>query len=179
MVLALIPVAGAVSSLSRIGNLLGYGPRAIQTAKTSVRATYLVMTSYGILIAATMIIFRDPVSRIFTDDEPTIELMKEVLIPMAIYQIWDALQGVGGSILRALAKQHIVAGIHLVAYYVLAIPLGWWLAFNRGWGLPGLWAGLSFGLLFVSVVELGIYFGLVDWEVEMERNEERTSKVVE
>lgn len=84
LVLALVPVAGAVASASRIGSMIGHGHEAIRPSIIHVRAAYLVMISYGIFLAIFLIVLREPIARMFTDDRPTIDLMKEVFVPMAM-----------------------------------------------------------------------------------------------
>jgi len=39
---------------------------------------------------------------------------------------------------------------NLGGYYVLALPLAYYLALRGGWGLRGVWLGLAAGLLFVT-----------------------------
>lgn len=59
------------------------------------------------------------------------------------------------------------------SYYVLGIPLGLVLAFHFGFGLAGLWIGLSTAL--VSIATIGSFIGIisVDWEIEVERARRR------
>lgn len=59
------------------------------------------------------------------------------------------------------------------SYYVLGIPLGLVLAFHFGFGLAGLWIGLSTAL--ASIAAIGSFIGIisVDWEIEVERARRR------
>ncbi len=43
---------------------------------------------------------------------------------------------------------------HLIAYWIIGLPLGYWLCFGLGWGALGLWAGLSLALILIGVVLL-------------------------
>ncbi len=79
----------------------------------------------------------------------------------------------GGSILRSTAKQNLAAGINLVAYYIIAVPIGYYVGVYLGYGLPGLWAALNFGLAAVSIFTLVYYNLVVNWGKEMDRAEER------
>ena len=63
---------------------------------------------------------------------------------VATFQIADGLAQANGGCLRGMGRQHIGAVVNLVAYYVMALPCGIYLAFH-GWGLAGLWAGNSGG----------------------------------
>jgi len=173
MFLTMIPFASSSATMARLGNIIGESHAGIRSAIVTVRAAYTLLGSVSVLMALVMVVFRGALARVFTDDPATIELIKQVLIPMATYQVWDALQGAGGSILRALAKQHLAAGIHLVAYYIIGLPLGYYLAFKHDWNLVGLWSGQSFGLFLVAMSELVIYLFKIDWKDEMERGEKR------
>jgi MATE family multidrug resistance protein len=42
----------------------------------------------------------------------------------------------------------------LGGYWVLGLPLGYWLCFRWGWGATGIWAGLTIALVLVSCVVL-------------------------
>ena len=43
---------------------------------------------------------------------------------------------------------------HLLAYWVIGLPLGVWLCFRHNWGAFGLWAGLSLALILIGIVLL-------------------------
>lgn len=60
---------------------------------------------------------------------------------VASFQVADGLAGSCGGVLRGQGRQHLGAAFNIVAYYVLALPLGITLAFQWGYGLPGLWVG--------------------------------------
>jgi MATE family multidrug resistance protein len=47
---------------------------------------------------------------------------------------------------------------HLLAYWLLGLPLGYFLCFKRGWGAPGLWAGLCLALIVIGSVLLGVWY---------------------
>jgi len=47
----------------------------------------------------------------------------------------------GYSPITFSGRQHLGAAFNLVAYYILALPIGITLAFKTGLGLQGLWVG--------------------------------------
>lgn len=63
---------------------------------------------------------------------------------VAAFQIADGLANSNGGCLRGMGRQHYGAVVNLVAYYLIALPCGIYLAFH-GWGLAGLWAGNAGG----------------------------------
>ena len=84
---------------------------------------------------------------IFSNDESVVHLVSQVMPLVASFQVADGLAGSCGGVLRGQGRQHLGAAFNLVAYYVLALPLGIALAFHWGYGLPGLWIG-TYTLLF-------------------------------
>lgn len=69
------------------------------------------------------------------------QLVAKVMPLVASFQVADGLAGSCGGVLRGQGRQHLGASFNMVAYYVLALPLGITLAFRAGYGLQGLWLG--------------------------------------
>jgi MATE family multidrug resistance protein len=80
---------------------------------------------------------------LFSNDESVVHLVSKVMPLVASFQVADGLAGSCGGVLRGQGRQHLGAAFNLVAYYVLALPLGIALAFEWGYGLPGLWIGTA------------------------------------
>jgi MATE family multidrug resistance protein len=83
---------------------------------------------------------------LFSDDESVVHLVSKVMPLVASFQVADGLAGSCGGVLRGLGRQHLGAFFNVLAYYVLALPLGLTLAFRAGYGLQGLWLGTPFFL---------------------------------
>lgn len=77
------------------------------------------------------------------------------------------MNGSCGGALRGIGKQHIGAGANLTSYYIIALPLGTWMAFN-GMELSGLWLGQCVGMGLVASLEL-IFVLWTDWDKEVAR----------
>jgi MATE family multidrug resistance protein len=64
---------------------------------------------------------------------------------------------------RGLARLLILLGIFtLISFYIVGIPIGLFLSFNREWKLVGIWAGLAIGLFCSSMAQLFIIYK-IDW----------------
>ena len=46
---------------------------------------------------------------------------------------------------------------HLVGYWVVGLPLGYFLYYRLRWGVIGLWAGLCVALILIGLVSLGAW----------------------
>ncbi len=148
----MVPLGVSGAAVTRIGNLIGAGER--QCAQRAAWCAFLlgglVMSLFGLCFAS----LRDSLPRLYTH-EPTVALAAAAILPIAAaFQVFDGLQVVGAGILRGMGRTLPAAWFNLAAYYVLALPLGWWLAFERDMGLAGLWWGLATGLAIVAMALL-------------------------
>jgi multidrug resistance protein, MATE family len=64
---------------------------------------------------------------------------------MAIFYQSDCLQGVNSGILRGLGKTKPASIAGFIGYWVIALPLEYYFALHKGYGVLGLWYGLLFG----------------------------------
>jgi MATE family multidrug resistance protein len=74
-----------------------------------------------------------------------------------------------------LGRQHLGAFFNIVAYYLLALPLGLTLAFKFDQGLQGLWIGQVIALFIVGLSEYGMVWLGTNWEKEITRAAKRVA----
>ena len=86
-----------------------------------------------------------------TDDPAVIELGIQLLFIVAIFQISDSSQAVLAGILRGIKHIVISSLMIFVGYWVLGIPIGYYLAFHQDQGAVGLWIGLALSLTFCAL----------------------------
>ncbi len=94
------------------------------------------------------------ISRIFTPDPRVIAAGVKLLYVAAVFQIFDGVQIVATGALRGLGDTRTPMICHLVAYWFIGLPLGYFLCFRLGWGAAGLWIGLCVGLILIGSVLL-------------------------
>jgi len=122
-----------------------------------------------------MMATKDVFGYIFSKEEDVVRLVSKVMPLVASFQIADGLVGSCGGVLRGQGRQHLGALFNLVAYYILALPVGITLAFHprTHLGLQGLWIGQVLGLFVVGIGEyVAVWLG-TDWDKEVQRGKER------
>ncbi len=140
----------AIGATTRVGNLIGMGKHA-----WAQRSSHLAIALGAGLMAACGLIFvlgRTWLPSLYIEDPVVVGLAATILPIAAAFQIADGAQVVSGAVLRGMGRTLPAAAFNFVAYYVLALPLAWLLAFELGWGLVGLWTALAVGLGLVSLM---------------------------
>jgi MATE family multidrug resistance protein len=70
----------------------------------------------------------------------------------AIFQVFDGMQVVSMGALRGLSDVKIPTVISFVSYWMVALPLCYFLGGARTSGAVGIWWGLAFGLAFAAMM---------------------------
>lgn len=148
----MVPLGISIAAAARVGNLIGAGDAegAQRSARLSLALAAGLMGVFGL----SFVLLRKTLPTWYTSDPRVIALAAAILPIAAAFQVFDGLQVVGGGILRGMGRTRPAAVFNFAAYYVLALPLGWWWCFQRGHGLRGIWWGLALALSTVSVLLL-------------------------
>lgn len=96
-------------------------------------------------------------ARAYTDDSAVLAAVVPLIAFSATILVADGGQGVMAGALRGRGDTWIPTLYHVLAYFCVMIPLGWWLALQRGHGALGLFEAI-FVASVVSVSLLGWRF---------------------
>jgi len=134
---------GAAAAV-RVGNFLGQHDRKNMRASafSMIGMAVLLMTAWAVLF----IFGRSFLPSLYIEDISVIELTASLLIIAAFFQLSDGIQVVAAGSLRGLQDVKIPSVLIFISYWVIALPLGYWLAFPLQLGAKGIWIGLSIGL---------------------------------
>jgi MATE family multidrug resistance protein len=86
------------------------------------------------------------ITRAFTPAVDVAALAAQFLVVAALFQLFDGGQVISVGALRGLHDVRVPTVITFIAYWVISLPLGYWLAFHTSMGAVGLWTGLAVGL---------------------------------
>lgn len=143
----------AAAATIRVGNLLGQG-QLIEMRKAGYSSMLMALLFMG-GTALLLILFSHLVPQFYVQDPEVISIASGLLLVAALFQLSDGLQVVGLGSLRGLEDVKIPSLISLLAYWVVALPIGYVLGFVFDMGATGIWSGLLIGL---TVAALMLFF---------------------
>ena len=142
---------GAAATV-RVGQFAGAG-RHYEVRRAATSALWLAF-GFMLLMGVLLILTRHWLPTLYLPEPEAAAargLAAELLIIAAIFQISDGVQVTALGALRGLQDVRVPGLVSFVAYWVISLPLGYWLAFPMGYGPNGMWTGLCLGLLLSAV----------------------------
>lgn len=109
-------------------------------------------TGFMSLSAATLYFFSGAILGFYTTVPSVILLAQKIILVAAFFQISDGAQVVAAGCLRGLGNTRTAMLTNLFGHWALGLPIGVALCYGLGWGIVGLWNGLSLGLTAVAIV---------------------------
>ena len=137
-------VAVLVSYHRGAGNL-------VQTRLVAASGLHLTW-GIGVMVCIPIFLFRHQIGFWFTDSAEVARLISLLVFPLLIYQFGDGLQCIYSNALRGMADIKPVVWIAFVAYFVISLPMGYFLGFVCGLDMVGIWMAFPFGLTSAGVL---------------------------
>jgi multidrug resistance protein, MATE family len=146
----MIPLGLGSAGAVRVGHAVGAGdrPRAAAAGWTAILLATLVMVASGL----TFVLIPEQLIALFSADPSVLSVGSSLLFLAAIFQLFDGIQGVITGTLRGLGDTRTAMIVNLAAHWLLGLPVSYTLCFVIGWGVWGLWIGLSLGLIVTGVI---------------------------
>jgi MATE family multidrug resistance protein len=142
----MIPLGISAAAATRIGNLVGAG----FAWERAARVALVLGPGSMILSALVYASFPAPLARLYNPDPAVVAAAAAILPIAAMFQVFDGTQAVGFGVLRGLGDTRLPMLANVVGYGLIGLPFGGILAFRLGWGLAGVWLGLTVGLAVVA-----------------------------
>ena len=144
-------IASGIGSASMISLSYYDGKRNFEDMRRSGFASFLLVFILMIVSALIFIIFRNYLPVLYVDDSSVINIASTVLIIAGLFQISDGIQAVGLGILRGIRDIKKPTVVTFISYWIISIPLSYFLGIEYGHGVNGIWIGLSVGLTLAAI----------------------------
>ncbi len=140
----------ASAATIRVSHYLGAGERRAMRA-AGLAAVHIVLAYMG-FTALAFVALRHWLPTMFTTDPAVVGIAATLLLVAAVFQLFDGLQVVLLSALRAMTDALLPTILAFVAYMLVALPTSYGLAFGLGWREVGIWMGYVVGLATAAVL---------------------------
>jgi MATE family multidrug resistance protein len=107
---------------------------------------------YGIICAVLFVVFQHQLPLFFTPNAEVAAIASTLLVLAAIFQISDATQAIGVGLLRGIKDAKLPTAFVAFAYWIIGIPVGYFLSFKVNMGPSGIWIGFIAGLTASSIL---------------------------
>ena len=151
----MIPLGLGSAGAVRVGHAVGAGdrPRASAAGWTAI----LLGAGFTAVAAGVFILVPRQLIGLFSKDADVLSVGSSLLFLAAVFQLFDGIQGVITGTLRGIGDTRTPMVVNLVAHWVLGLPTSYLLCFVIGWGVYGLWVGLSLGLIVTGTILLYVW----------------------
>lgn len=146
----MIPLSISAAVSVKVGH--AFGEKDFSTinvySQVSLFASFIFTACLGILFY----LFPHPIMSLYTDDIVVLDWAKKLLFWVACFQLFDGAQVTIAGILRGLSVTRPASVSIFIGYWLIGIPLGYYLAFYQGLEAQGFWIGLALSLAIVSAM---------------------------
>jgi MATE family multidrug resistance protein len=151
----MVPLGIAAAGAVRVGHAVGAGNPALAAASgwTAIALGTIVMALSGLAF----VVAPRALIGLFTRDPDVLAVGTALLSIAAVFQLFDGIQAVATGTLRGLGDTRTPMITNLAAHWLLGLPISYTLCFVAGWGVRGLWIGLSVGLIVTGAILLWVW----------------------
>ena len=143
----MVPLSIASAITIRVGHAVG--GKKLDLAKRICRTGLLINSLVAIITAGFTMLFAEQIASLYTRDSQVVAIAVGLLYLNALYQVSDAYQIGAVAALRGYKDTRVPLVLILVAFWGVAMPLGYSLSLTSVWGVPmgarGFWISLIVG----------------------------------
>ena len=151
----MVPLGMSFAAAVRVGQGIGRldAPGAVRSGDTAFSLGVAFMAA----AAGLMLLSPGLWLGFYTADAAVLSVGGKLLLIAALFQVFDGTQVALTGALRGLGETRLPMLANLFGHWLIGLPIGVWLAFRRGWGVCGIWAGLCAGIMAVALALYGVW----------------------
>ena len=151
--LFMIPLSLAIALTIRVG--MYYGEQNWQALRQVQKVGLMTATFFALCTMLLIALARPAIVAIYTSDINVVPMAMYLLWFAMAYQLMDAWQVSAAGCLRGMQDTQAPMWITLMAYWVVAFPIGLYLARYTTLDVAGVWLGLIIGLTIACIFLVG------------------------
>ena len=136
-----------------VGN--GYGENSTLKIRKVAHATFILMVIFELINALIFVVFNRQIAGLYGVEPAVMPLILPLFLLAAVFQVSDGIQAAAMSLLRGIKDVFWASMISVFSYWVVSMPLSYYLGEVLQKQVYGVWTGFTVGLLVASI--LGVY----------------------
>ena len=144
----MIPLSISAAVSVKVGH--AFGEKDFESIHVFGQMSLLASFIFTFLMGAVFYLFPHPIMALYTDDVLVLDWAKKLLFWIACFQLFDGAQVTIAGILRGLSITKETSLSIFTGYWLIGLPLGYYLAFYSGMEAQGFWVGLAISLAIVA-----------------------------
>jgi len=150
----------STARMIRVGQAMAYKSR-VRIWLAGIAAMVLAM-SFMLIPTIAFILFSKNIVSLYIADPAVIGIATTLVFFAGLFQLADAAQASSISLLRSMNDVLRPSILSFIAFWLIGIPLGYWLAIHQGWNAKGIWVGYLVALIIQAVLFVRRFFALVN-----------------
>lgn len=122
-----------------------------EAVKVSHCGVHLILMWCAVLIPV-LALSRNHIGKLFTSSPEVIELVALLVIPTLFYQIADGIQIGYANALRGIGDMKSMPYISFFSFFIVCLPVSYFLGIHLGWGAIGIWYGFPIALVIAALL---------------------------
>jgi MATE family multidrug resistance protein len=149
----------STAGMIRVGQAMAYRSR-VRIWLAGIAAIALAML-FMLIPTVGFILFSRNIVSFYIADPEVVAIATTLVFFAGLFQLADAAQASSISLLRSLNDVLRPSVLSFIAFWLIGLPLGYWLALYQGWNAKGIWVGYLVALLIQAVLFMRRFFKLV------------------
>ncbi|KAI8870705.1 mate-domain-containing protein [Ramicandelaber brevisporus] len=168
-----LPVGMAAAA--RVGHALG-DSNARRTKRVAFVGT-VICCAVSAFASVVLFVYRLEIAQYYSNQHDVVALTSSLFQYIAVVVLLIGMNNGFNGILRGKGRQPQILLFKVAGYYVVSLPVGYFLAFRREWGVYGLWSAMGCGSLATTILQVWWILG-TDWDMETLLCQKRLGKSV-
>ncbi len=148
----MVPLGISSAAAVSVGQAVGRGdPR---DARRCGFIAIALACGFMLCSALTFLLIPRWILHVYTNDPGILQIGVGLLALAALFQLFDGTQTVATGALRGIGNTRTPMLVNLGGYWLFGLPIGYVLCFHYGFGVYGLWWGLTLALIVIALILL-------------------------
>jgi MATE family multidrug resistance protein len=140
----------------RVSNLVG--AKRLDLLPVVSKSLFYMVIFIELLFALIMTLGHNTLANWFVNDVEVAQIASSLIVIAAFFQLTDGIQVMAMGALRGLSDVKRPTSIALLSYWIISLPVGYYLMEKANFGASGIWYGFLTGLSTAAVLLTTRYF---------------------